>query len=139
MATKELLKNKIEVTVLNEEVKPSPFGRGTHTEYEVELSYNGKNFVIPFHDSVYNYENGIALDENDVIYAVLMDGQAYVCSRDIQDFANEYGYDLYDEFGEDYNPELLRVYTACHEIYNNLYKLFTPEEVEQLQEEFQDY
>ena len=89
MATKELLKNKIEITVLNEEVKPSPFGRGTHTEYEVELSYNGKSFVIPFHDSVYNYENGIGLDENDVIYAVLMDSMAYNITQDIEDFAKE--------------------------------------------------
>ena len=107
--------------------------------YKVRISYNGNEYETIFHDSIYNYENGIGLDINDVIYAVLLDARAYEDSRDLEDFASEFGYDLYDEFEEDYNPELLRVYNECHKTFNALDKMFTKNELEQLHEEFAEY
>lgn len=107
--------------------------------YKVSINYNNESFTVVFHDSIYNYEHGISLNTDDVIYSVLMDAMAYDTTEDLEDFAAEYGYDLYDEFEEDYNPTLLDAYTECHRTSDALKRMFTSNELEELHEEFAEY
>ena len=127
------MKEQIKVLVLDTTTE------NKRDNYKVRISYNNENFETTFHDSIYNHEHGISLNTDDVIYAVLMDSWAYDSCNSIKDFASEFGYDLYDELEEDYNLELLRVYSECHKTYDAMKRMFNDSELEELQKEFENY
>ena len=85
-------------------------------EYRVTLTYNGKTIWFNFHDNVYNKSN-----KNDFVYALLSDAQAYEYARDINDFKDEFCY-------SDYNTAK-RVYNGCKKQYERLNKLFSDDEI----------
>ena len=97
-------------------------------EYSVVLKYNGNCITMLFHD---NYKNDSGKD--DFLYALLMDGLAYENCYNLADFMDEFGYD-YDQ-----KDKAQKAYKACERQYNKLHRLFTDEEIEQLQEEFEDF
>ena len=121
--------DKIIFSTLDEEVVNN--GYGLCQRYEVELLYEGKTYTTHFTDSVMAYRNGDSINFKDVMYGLLNDKSAYDNCTDIDDFANEFGYEKVSE--------CIKAYKGCEETSKGLDKLFTEEELEQLREEFQDY
>lgn len=97
-------------------------------EYSVVLKYNGNSITILFHD---NYRNESGKDE--FLYALLMDAMLYEDCPNLADFMGELGYD-YEQ-----KEEAEKVYKACKRQYNKLHRLFTEEEIKELQNEFEDF
>ena len=95
-------------------------------EYSVVLKYNGNCITMLYHDNHLNKS-----DRDDFLYALLVDSFAYENNCILADFMNEFGYD--DE------SKALIVYNACKRQAKKLHRLFTEEEIEQLQEEFEDF
>lgn len=97
-------------------------------EYSVVLKYNGNCITMLYHD---NYKNESGKDE--FLYALLMDAMAYENCFNLADFMDELGYD-YDQ-----RKEAEKAYKACERQYKKLNMLFTEEEIEELQNEFEDF
>ena len=121
--------NRIIFSALDEEVVNN--GYGLCQKYEVELLYNGNSYTTHFTDSVMAYREDKELDFKDVMYCLLSDANAYNTCEDIDDFQANFGYEK--------ASELLKAYNGCKEVSEGLKRLFTEEELEELQEEFQDY
>lgn len=95
-------------------------------EYSVVLKYKGNCITMLFHD---NYKNESGKDE--FLYALLQDSFAYENCQNVNDFMLEFSY-------EDIK-QATKIYKVCERQYKKLHRLFTEEEIEQLQEEFQDF
>lgn len=93
--------------------------------YSVTLYYNGKRCGFTFHDNIRNES-----DKNDFLYSLLMDADAYNNTRDIDDFASEFGYEKISE--------CIRAYKACKAQAEKVKRLFTEEEVEAIYAELEE-
>lgn len=120
--------DKITFEVLDNDIVNE--GYGNRQKYEVELNYNGRTYTTHYTDSVMAYRNGEDLDFRQVMECLLLDKSAYDSCRDIDDFQAEFGYEKVSE--------CLKAYNGCKETSEGLERLFTEEELEQLQEEIQD-
>jgi hypothetical protein len=127
------MKNQIKIKVLETKAE------NKRNNYKVVISYKGHEFETVFHDSIYNYEHGIGLNTDDVIYSILTDAWAYDSCRDVEDFGHEFGYDIYDELEDGYNSELLRVYAECHKTSKSIHEMFSDSELDELNQEFAEY
>jgi hypothetical protein len=103
---------------------------GNATKYDATLNYNGKKETFEFTDSINAYNNGDEPKDKDLLYAILMDYSASQESR--EDFLIDFGYD--------------RDSVKAHKIYDavvgngkKLERLFSADEIDKLQKEFQDY
>ena len=105
-------------------------GYGNRQMYEVELNYNGRTYTTYYTDSVMAYRNGEGIDFKRVMECLLLDKSAYDSCRDIDDFQAEFGYEKVSE--------CLKAYNGCKETSEGLDRLFTEEELDQLQEEIND-
>ena len=97
-------------------------------EYSVVLKYNGNCITMLYHDNYLNKG-----DKDDFLYALLMDSFAYENCYNLADFMDEFGYEYEDK------DKAQKIYKACERQYNKLHRLFTDEEISQLQEEFEDF
>lgn len=152
---------KLEVRVLSSKIVDRFAGEtkrtGCRRRYYIQLSYNGKEFRFHFYDSIYNYQNNKKLNKKDTIYAILTDSNCFESYRDCKDFLQEFGYDEFElyESSKIYNKNVMysmcaesdvdtlyngiRAYNECKRTNKALKDMFTSEELEELQEEFQDY
>lgn len=105
-------------------------GYGNRQKYEVELNYNGRTYTTSYTDSVMAYRNGKGIDFKQVMECLLLDKSAYDSCTDIDDFQNQFGYEKVSE--------CLKAYNGCKETSEGLERLFTEEELEQLEDEIQD-
>lgn len=104
------------------------FKWGAHRwKYYCKLRRSNKTYSFPFYDSIANYEKG----ERPTKYDVLACLDTYDYINNIEDFANEFGYDICDD--EDYK-ETEKIYKACMKQSEKLHGLFTDEELEMLTE-----
>lgn len=121
------IKEQLQITIVQKMIVRSPFAKGNCKEYILDLTYNNKTMRYTFYDSVYNYENNQELNKFETLYAILTDRRAYRYSRSVEDFAKEFGYTDEEKARE--------VYRACKRIAHDLERLFTEEELEQLEQE----
>ena len=119
--------DKIIFSALDEEIVHDSYGN--RQKYEVELNYNGETYTTHYTDSAMAYRNGEGIDFKQVMECLLLDKSAYDNCRDIDDFQAEFGYEKVSE--------CLKVYNGCKETSEALDRIFTEEELEQLQEEFE--
>ena len=144
------MKEQVKIKILSSAVTPSPFANGMHKQYRLELSNKNnstKSYKFTFHDSVASYANREKLNKADALYSVLMDMQAYSSTQNFEDFCDEFGYNKWDEYPTsdyedyylDYDRNSLEIFNACKKAYDSMRDMFTDEELDQLQEEFQDY
>lgn len=94
--------------------------------YRVTLTRNGKGIGFIFNDNIYNES-----DENDFIYSLLSDSQAYESTRDLADFMLAFGYDNI--------PQAKQAYNACKKQSDRLHKLFNSTEIKTLEKIFENY
>ena len=102
-----------------------------HYAYTIVLVRNGMRLTFPFHDSAYNMARGKGADEqmlNQAMDAILLDYDAYDYNRTIDEFIEEFGYDREDM------AKVSKIYNECMETYFNLNKLFTTEEMNEINE-----
>lgn len=105
-------------------------GYGNRQKYEIELSYNGETYTTHYTDSVMAYINGEDINFKRVMECLLLDKSAYDSCAGIDDFQAEFGYEKVSE--------CLKAYNGCKKTSEGLERLFTGEELEQLQEEIND-
>lgn len=91
--------------------------------YYCKLRRGHKTYSFPFFDSVMNYKKG----ERPTKYDVLACLDTYDYINGIEDFANEFGYDLYEDY-----EEVKKTYKACMKQSEKLHGFFTDEELEML-------
>ena len=110
------------------------------------LGYNVKLQVLNrSYNTVFNNSKASGYDIPDpegIINCILVDARCYDDTRNFKDFCDEFGYDRYSEnrYGDiRENKQALRAYNACQRTYEALHRLFTSEQIEQLEEVFQDY
>ena len=97
--------------------------------YRVTLTYNGNSIWFIFNDNYLNKSN-----KRDFVYSLLTDAQAYKYAENVNDFADEFGYDFYDR--ADYS-KVNKIYQACKKQYDRVCKLFTSTEAEILERELE--
>lgn len=91
--------------------------------YYCKLRRGRKTYTFPFFDSVANYEE----DKRPSKYDILACLDTYDYIYRLEDFASEFGYDIYDK-------ETEKTYNACMRQSKKLHNLFTDEELEMLSE-----
>ena len=128
----------IKINILTNHVE-GKVGKGSNTCYSLKLIYKNKTLTFTYHDSIYNYNNHIKLNKKDALYCIIMDMNCFDSCAGIEDFANNFGYELYDDNYTGYNKELLKAYKGCKRTSEALHNIFTSEELEILQEVLQDY
>ena len=102
-----------------------------HRKYNVTVKYNGKQYSSTYQCNVRQTPNA-----KDIIECLLLDASSYDNAKDIKDFANEFGYELYEyDYGTKYNKETERIYKACKKTSEAIHRMFTDEEIETLYEE----
>ena len=89
--------------------------------YKITLSYNGNWCSFVFNDNFMN-----ASKKKDFLYCLYLDAMAYDQSRDVFEFAREYGY-------EDWQ-KARKPYSACKAQSVRLHKLFNQAEIDLLSE-----
>lgn len=98
---------------------------GWRWKYYCKLRRNHKTYSFPFYDSIANYTTG----ERPTKYDVLACLDTYDYINGIEDFANEFGYNLCENY-----KETEKIYKACMKQSEKLHGLFTDEELEMLAE-----
>ena len=103
-----------------------------HTKFDCRMTYNGKSFQTTYQCNP-NYSN-MSNIKMDFIYSILLDKDAYDFCESAKIFADEYGYDYYED-----KKEVDRIYRACKRTSERLEDIFTCEELDILQEFFREY
>lgn len=106
------------------------YGKSTETAgnvYRVFLTRNHKHAWMYFHDNKYN-ESTL----KDFLYSLVLDAQAYYNAGSFALFCQEFGYNL-DSI------KSYKIYEACKKQYLRLHRLFTIDEIELLEEFYQEY
>lgn len=98
---------------------------GWRWKYYCKLRQKNKTYSFPFYDSIANYENGKRPTKYDVL--ACLDTYDYI--NGIEEFAQEFGYNLEDNY-----KETEKIYKACMKQSEKLHGLFTDEELEMLSE-----
>lgn len=102
-----------------------------HTKFQCQMRYNEHIYSATYqcNTQVSNMNN----IKKDFLWCTLMDAQAFDYSRDIEDFCSEFGYDYYEE-----KSKAERAYNSCARAYAAVNRLFTEEELELLNEYFEN-
>ena len=93
--------------------------RNGANEYRVTVQNNDSKFSTKFTDSIYNSQRGEKSDDFNMLYCIILDAEAYDTSASLEDFADDFGYDLYED-----RKKTEKIFNACEKQYNNLIKLF---------------
>jgi hypothetical protein len=120
--------NQIKVTTEVSETQDNLF-TPYHRKYKVVIKYNGKQYTTTYQCNAKHQPN-----PKDIIYCLLLDASSYDNANNIEDFANEFGYELYDDYGYGYNKETEKVYKACKKTSDAMHRMFTEEEMESIYE-----
>lgn len=105
-----------------------------HRKYKVVIKYNGKQYT-----TTYQCNAKQTPKEKDIIECLLLDADSFDNTNGIEDFANEFGYELYDDYSYGYNKETERIYKACERTSKAIHRMFTDEEMEMIYEEVNRY
>ena len=108
--------------------------------YNVKLQVGNRTYSTKFNNS--KAEGYKIPHPEGIIYCILSDAHCYECTGSFEDFCDEFGYDRYTEnrYGDiKENKEAMRAFNTCERTHIALNRLFTSEQIEQLDDIFQDY
>lgn len=97
--------------------------------YKITIGYNKKRYTFIFNDNYKNESN-----KHDFIYAILSDYQCYKSVYNEDDFIKEFGY---DDSVEAFRRGI-EAYKSCKKTAQAIERLFTHEEIIQLENEFEE-
>lgn len=105
--------NEINVTISDRDRDVSGANwDGAFQHWTVEFEREGKSFTVP-------YYGGSAVEEiteEQALYSCLQEALAFIQTNDFADFCHEFGYEVFDEYGEE-SAESMKVYHACMKMY----------------------
>jgi hypothetical protein len=103
-----------------------------HWKYTIKISNRGKTRYFEYNGSVHDYDKSLGLNKKDVMYCLISDMNAYESyENDPKGFCDAFGYE-YDKNG-------LKVYNGCKTNSLKMRYLFNVDELNKLQEEFENY
>ena len=97
----------------------------SHIKYDVSITYKERTFTT-------TYQTAQEVEKENVIYCIFLDMNVYDNTQDIDTFAEEFGYNN-GKFSE-----VLRAYNGCKDTSNILHKIFTSEEIEEIEKELEE-
>ena len=110
------------------------------------LGYNVKLQVLNrSYSTVFNNSKASGYDipnPEGILYCILSDARCYDNTGSFEDFCDEFGYDKYSQnrYGEYIvNKDSMKIFNMLEKTYEAINRLFTSEQIEQLEEVFQDY
>lgn len=96
-----------------------------HIKYDVSITYNERTFTT-------TYQTAQDVKKDDVIYCLINDAMAYELTKDIDIFAKEY-------YTDDVSiKKVIKTFKACEYTSNMLHKIFTDEEIKEVQKELEE-
>ena len=108
--------------------------------YNVKLQVFNRSYSTVFNNSKasgYDIPN-----PEGIINCIVSDARCYDDTRNFEDFCDEFGYDKYSQnrYGEwIVNKDSMKIFNMLEKTYEALHRLLTSEQIEQLEEIFQDY
>ena len=101
-----------------------------HTKFYYTIKYNEKYLSFPYQcNTSYTMPN-----LKDCLNCLLLDASCWDDYKNLEDFANEFGYDLYEDY-----KRVNKIFLACKAASKGLHRVFTDAEIEQLYTELEDY
>lgn len=98
----------------------------SHRRYKVTIKYNGKQYTTEYHCN-----KQISPKAKNILECLILDMYAYDNANDLEDFANEFGY-------EPYEKETKRIYKACGRTSKAMHRMFTEMEIDTIEMEVND-
>lgn len=105
---------KIKATIMGESNKGA-------NQYKVTISNSGEKFNIKFTDSLMNTYNNERSSDIRILYCAVVDAQSYENSRSLEDFADEFGYDICESSER---RKIEKIYNGCEKAYNDIQRVF---------------
>ena len=130
----ENLKSAINYNIISKELKHDKYGK--RYKYIIELKRKNKKILFSFTDIVYSYQHGMALNILDLINCLLLDMHAYDNNETLKDFAWCFGYNMDDI--KNIN-QTKKIYNACKINAYKIHNLFNENELNMLDNLFQEY
>lgn len=90
-----------------------------HTKFYCTISYNGKKYSSNYQCNVNFSKTDNESMKQDFLNCCFLDAFSYINNQDVYTFAEEFGYDYYEN-----SKEVKRIYLACEKAYNKLYDMF---------------
>ena len=103
---------------------------GRHWAYSIVIERNKVRRSFTFHDSIYNFSHGIGATESMIdneLECIISDADSYLLYGSPYEFAEEFGYDIEEEF-----DRAEKIYNACKRTWFRLNDLMTRDEFEDL-------
>ena len=113
--------------------------------YRVTLqnTQTGFKFSTSYHDSIVDSKAGLKPDINNIISCLLADRSCYLATENFHDFCNELGYEEYIENSYTgniiVNRQARKAFEGCRNTAERLETLLNNEQLEYLEEIYQDY
>lgn len=98
-----------------------------HVKYNCKITYNDSFFSHSYQCNPYYYNMSTKEVKKDFLTCLLQDAFAFLDSRNIQDFADEFGYDFYED-----KKEVERIFHDCERTYTKLSYMFNEIEMNEL-------
>ena len=97
-----------------------------HTVFKCKIKVDGLQFTFPYQCNTTYMEPNL----EDCMGCIISDMFAYDDSRDLIDFINEYGYET--------EKGAVKAYKACKKTSKALHRLFSEEELEEIEKELEE-
>lgn len=120
---------KIDMTLKDKAINRIWNDNVLRNRYTVKIITELGTYKFNFWDSQYNTMNNIKPS----VYIILADLQKYD-PEDFETFCMNCGFEVYDDNYDGYNHRAMKMYNAACEQYENLMRIFTDEQMEELQE-----
>lgn len=102
-------------------------------KYKIIIRYNNKSVSMVYHD---NYLN--ECKKENILYSLILDMEC-VEGRRYAEFCNEFGYNIYNDYNNDYDKKSYKIYKSCIKQLEKFNKLFNDKEQELLIDYFNEY
>lgn len=124
-----------EVSATNKRVCHERFAKGyngdpTHYLYDIVIKRGGVTESFEFHDSIHNYQMKREFTEsslNDALDCIISDAYAFTNCKNAEDFADEYGYDYYEN-----RKEVLEIWDKIVENWKKVNNLFSENDLDNI-------
>lgn len=123
----EVIKHFPRFKIRYQKLTPQQTKHGTANRYQVTITNNAEVYRYTFHDSIYNTQRGEMSSDFNILYCAVLDAEAYEYNDSLQDFADNYGYDLYED-----RKKAEKAFNGCKTAYESLIRLFGTEGYELL-------
>lgn len=132
------------LTVMAQKREPHRNKYGLAWSYTFSITTKKGIYRAIFTDSIYNHENNILINFDDILSCWIADAECFKFSQNFDDFCLLFGYNFkdYDVSDNRYISEknkAKKVWKDCEFAYKKMTELLTDEQIEKLHALFQDY